>query len=312
VNVNSVVANVSSDTSICEGNSVALIATGGSNYSWSPSIGLSNPNAANPLATPAQTTTYTVIVEDGGCTDTALVTISVNNILLNTISDQSICEGDSVQLFTSGAQNYNWFPATGLSNPNIANPMANPTVSTVYYITATSGLCSIVDTVLVTVNPLPAVPVITMISPDLYSSIADTYQWSLNGNTIGGATFQSIFPNQIGDYTVTVTNTYGCSATSLPYQILTVSMSEMNNHFNIQLFPNPASDQLIITLPEGLNENIAVLIFDASGKLIHQDNWSGLPTGSTQKIQLSDWADGLYLVRFKGDSFSQTARIIKN
>jgi hypothetical protein len=78
------------------------------------------------------------------------------------------------------------------------------------------------------------------------------------------------------------------------------------------LFPNPASDQLIITLPEGLNENIAVLIFDASGKLIHQDNWSGLPTGSTQKIQLSDWADGLYLVRFKGDSFSQTARIIKN
>lgn len=48
------------NTAICKGKSTPLNATGGFIYSWTPTAGLSNPNIANPVASPTTTTTYTV------------------------------------------------------------------------------------------------------------------------------------------------------------------------------------------------------------------------------------------------------------
>ena len=45
---------------VCKGQSTRLNATGSSFYSWSPATGLNNTGIANPIATPASTTTYTV------------------------------------------------------------------------------------------------------------------------------------------------------------------------------------------------------------------------------------------------------------
>lgn len=55
-----------------------LSASGGGTYSWSPSSGLSCTNCANPVATPAATTDYCVLVTDAnGCTDSSCLTIYV-------------------------------------------------------------------------------------------------------------------------------------------------------------------------------------------------------------------------------------------
>jgi hypothetical protein len=51
---------VSPDTTICGGQAVQLNATGGTTYSWTPTAGLNSPTSANPIATPATTTTYVV------------------------------------------------------------------------------------------------------------------------------------------------------------------------------------------------------------------------------------------------------------
>lgn len=67
-------------TVICRWDSVQLHATGGlggATFNWTPPQGLSNPGIANPLAAPDSTTTYTLIVEEGGCDDTVMVTIEV-------------------------------------------------------------------------------------------------------------------------------------------------------------------------------------------------------------------------------------------
>jgi len=58
------------------------------NYSWTPTVGVSNPTIQNPTLTPTATTTYTVTVTDpiGGCFDTDSITITVNNALTATIS----------------------------------------------------------------------------------------------------------------------------------------------------------------------------------------------------------------------------------
>jgi len=65
-------------TTIVSGSSVQLSATGGVNYLWSPATGLSCINCASPIASPSQTTTYSVIgTDNNGCEATASITLDV-------------------------------------------------------------------------------------------------------------------------------------------------------------------------------------------------------------------------------------------
>ncbi|HYK76433.1 MAG TPA: MBG domain-containing protein [Daejeonella sp.] len=65
-------------TTISKGESLQLQATGGELYSWQPTLGLSNSNIANPVARPAQTTTYKVTVTNAnGCSSSEQITIQV-------------------------------------------------------------------------------------------------------------------------------------------------------------------------------------------------------------------------------------------
>ena len=59
---------------------------------------------------------------------------------INPIQDESICPGNSIGLnpIVIGAISFNWSPATGLSNPNIINPIASPAATTQYTITASN------------------------------------------------------------------------------------------------------------------------------------------------------------------------------
>ena len=62
-----------------QGQTVVLSASGATSYSWSPATDLSCADCSSPVASPTQTTTYTVTGSDAsGCTGTASVTIMVN------------------------------------------------------------------------------------------------------------------------------------------------------------------------------------------------------------------------------------------
>ncbi len=51
---------------------------------------------------------------------------------LNELEDQTMCPGTEIQLEATGGISYQWSPAEGLSDPNIANPIASPTETTLY------------------------------------------------------------------------------------------------------------------------------------------------------------------------------------
>jgi PKD repeat protein len=77
--------------SLCEGESTQLTATalyGTHNYtySWTPTTGLNNPNIANPIATPSQTTTYTCHVSDGQTEQTISTMVTVFHDHLNGVA----------------------------------------------------------------------------------------------------------------------------------------------------------------------------------------------------------------------------------
>jgi PKD repeat protein len=155
---------VSNDTTICEGNAVQLTASGGNSFTWSPVSGLSNANSPSPVASPAATTTYQVIVSDGVCTDSASVTIEVTPAInANIMNDTTILVTNnnlpSVALYASGGTQYAWLPAAGLDNPASATPVLNLSAlslttdtTLIYTVIISNGACADTLSVSITVN----------------------------------------------------------------------------------------------------------------------------------------------------------------
>ena len=124
--------------------------------------------------------TYTVTVRDNlGCTTSFSATVGLSsNITFTAQTDPTICEGSSTQLdLVSNATQYVWTPRVGLSDTTIHNPVANPVVTTQYIVTATLGRCSIIDTVIVNVNPAP----VPDAGPPGYMCYGQTYQLQASG-----------------------------------------------------------------------------------------------------------------------------------
>jgi len=111
-------------------------------YEWSPMESLDDPNKANPIASPSETTTYQLIAWAGNCkADTAELTVHVQlppEITLT--ADTTIGAGDAIQLLASGGSFYQWKPERGLSDATIANPIANPTRTTTYTVEVLDSL----------------------------------------------------------------------------------------------------------------------------------------------------------------------------
>ncbi len=126
--------------------------------------------------------TYTITIKDNqGCLTTLSTTVGLtNNLTFTSQADASICEGTSSQLsLTSNALAYSWTPATGLSNTTISNPVANPTITTQYVVTATLGVCFVTDTVMVNVNKAP----VPNAGVDGYICYGQSYQLQGTGGT---------------------------------------------------------------------------------------------------------------------------------
>ncbi|HWY99192.1 MAG TPA: gliding motility-associated C-terminal domain-containing protein, partial [Bacteroidia bacterium] len=130
-----------SSTSICSGASTILNAGGATNYTWSPASSLS-PSTGSPVtATPAASTTYTVYgTTAGGCSDSAVISITVNTtptVTISSSSSDSICNGQSITLTaTSGSGNYVW--SNGATTSSIT---VSPGGATLYSVVAGSGAC---------------------------------------------------------------------------------------------------------------------------------------------------------------------------
>ena len=114
-------------------------------YTWSPGTGLSSTTIANPTASPAATTTYTLTGKDATgktATDTVVVTVtaSASTLVASAGGDKSITAGGSTTLNGSASggtspYTYSWSPTTALSSGTAAAPTASPTSTTTYVLT---------------------------------------------------------------------------------------------------------------------------------------------------------------------------------
>ncbi len=211
---------------VCPGETVQLNATGADSWQWTPATGLSSATLGNPIFSGSQSTDYT-LVGSGDCgSDTALVHVSVGNLNTGVNDDRVICPGESAQLAATGGTDYTWTPATSLSDPNIANPIASPATTTTYTVSIVTGDgCDATETV--TIQVLPPAPTLT--GNDRYVSCsstpvslfvhgADEYSWSPSVG-LSSDTIPNPLANPVNNTTYTVTGTNICGSDELTVNV---------------------------------------------------------------------------------------------
>ncbi|ALJ01036.1 gliding motility-associated C-terminal domain-containing protein [Rufibacter tibetensis] len=165
--------------STCQGGSAVLEVIPGTSttpltYVWyTESSGGTPIGSGTPFTTPPltqNTTFYVEAVNANKCVSQqrTSVMVTVLPITADAGRDTTIIEGQSITLRGSGAAGatYTWSPATGLSNPNVANPVATPTVTTTYTLTVSNGDQDCVATDEVTITVIPRIRIVNTFSPN--------------------------------------------------------------------------------------------------------------------------------------------------
>jgi gliding motility-associated-like protein len=161
-----------------------------------------------------------------GCQDTLYANL-VDSLKLkaNAGPDMVSCNNKPVLIGANPIDGvvYSWTPSSTLSNSTIANPQANPTITTLYELTIRSrgGGCMNKDSVIVTSSVIDSS--LLLLGKDLFcitsedSAVllvqpAQTIKWKRNNNIITGADQPRYQVLQSGTYSATVTNSDGCTA----------------------------------------------------------------------------------------------------
>ncbi len=196
----------SGDTTFCSGNSVTLSASTGTSYLWST-------GATTQAITASVMGTYTVIIGiSGGGTTDASVLITVLPLPVPSITIPSIlCEQTAFSLSASGGSSYLW--STGSTAVSI-NQTINSAATYTITVTAANG-CTASTSAVITPNskPTPNISGATSFCPGSSTTLDagsgyTFYNWS------NGASTQTFSVNTVGTFTVTVTNSNGCSGTA--------------------------------------------------------------------------------------------------
>jgi Secretion system C-terminal sorting domain len=237
------VANAGPDQMMCAGSQVTLSgsATGGATtYSWSPTTGLSNPNAATTTASPSTTTTYTLTATDGGvCTSTDVVTVTVGNPTASLASFPAICADNGPLTLTGGQPSGGVYSGSGVSSGTFSASITGAgTFPITYTVTDISG-CTATATSNIVVNPQPVVSQ-TPIGPFCQNDPPVTLASGspTGGSYSGSGVTNGIFSPAAGVGSHTIVYDYvdqnGCSNSAVQ---------------NVTVFANPAAPTLQYAWP---------------------------------------------------------------
>lgn len=166
------------------------------------------------------------------------------------------------------------------------------------------GCSSVASQVIINLPPAtPAKPVITadLTNPDaptLTVNSGDIFQWYKNGVAIPDEMSQTIAINEAGSYTAVVSNFDGCSSEpSDPMNIIITGLEESNDFPKVELFPNPAADQLGIYLT-GFDDSdeVGISIVSMLGKSIETITST---TNPMILLSIADYAPGQYILHVR-------------
>jgi len=257
---------------------------------YTPQIGTGTPGDPLVIVIPANENSVTIDIEavlDGITEGSEYITFYLANPICNggiqdsvnfyiedflevTIipQDPTICAGQCVELIsdapTGGIATFEWDPITDLSNPNITNPLACPTVTTTYTITSQVSECTASASTTITVTNIEVIldPVNTSCGTSGQGSITltvndatepITYEWTgPDGFSSADQNLDNLLP---GQYCVALTDGNGCvgsdCVTIVEEDILTISDEIFSDFVCFPISCNGACDGSITVEVEG-------------------------------------------------------------
>ncbi len=216
VNPDPVVSVVSSNFSVCPGQSATLTAFGANSYAWNPGA----LTGSQVIVSPGTTTTYTTVgTSTAGCTGSVTTNINVSPALsLNVVALTATynCAGTPVTFVAGGATTFTWLP----NNVTGFFQTFSPTVTTNYTVIGASGACTATTNITASVNPGPSITITP--NPASVCPGNSTTLSAVAPGAVGAFTWQPgainatsivVTPTLAGGYSVSAIDAMGCKST---------------------------------------------------------------------------------------------------
>ncbi|MBJ7427498.1 MAG: T9SS type A sorting domain-containing protein, partial [Bacteroidia bacterium] len=170
----------------------------------------------------------------------------------------------------------------------------------------TSNGCFDTISKVITVNPGPVKPIITLSAGTILTATSGAfYQWFFNGTPINGANAKTLNTTGYGFYSVRVDSSNGCGTMSNDFELKYNSVNDYQNLVDlVNIYPNPTNGILNIES----DQNLYFEIYDVSGKQI----MAGNKVQKLQQINLIDLSSGIYFLKLFNDNEQFITKIIRN
>ncbi len=210
----------------------------------------------------------------------------------------------------SGVPAYSFMWSSGDTTEDVSGLMAGA-----YSVTITDGDgCTFSDSLMV-VEPTALALAVTSVPDTANAGIGAatitatggtapyTYTW--NGSP-GSADSTQL---TAGTYAIMVTDANGCSDTTSVMVDNTVSLSDFDYVTSLSISPNPTNGKAVIELELSQISEVGVSIYSVVGELVESFEESNT-TQLSRQVDLSAYADGVYVVRFTINEQTVTKRMI--
>jgi len=273
------VAGITADAPLtfCSGGSVTLSVPLNASYSYiwkRDGVSITEAESNTYLAQATGSYTATVTNTIGKCiTVSSAVPVVVNTApaapLISPAGPHTFCQGESVVLSVTSTPGYSYQWKLNGGTIGINSNQFTADVSGTYSVVVTnSSNCSVnsINDVVATANPKPILPTVSISGPTSFCqgggvelSVATTpgyeYQWENNGAAITGEIFNSYIAQNTGNYTLKVSNSYGCSAKTENVEVIasTAPSAPLITAAGSQIFCQGDSVGLSVTPTAGYN-----------------------------------------------------------
>ena len=314
----------------CDGSPIILDATPSNDVSYQWQLnGVDIPLADSSSYIASQTGSYSVLITPGdpGCAyslDT-LVYIGIPASITSPTGQISLCNGvlsNTLQAPTSSGLTYQWSNSAGIIN-GATNSSLTVTETGTYTVTINDGVCNPSSaSVIVDQGNAPAPPLFstlngiyicngTPVQLETLFLAGLTYQWTINGIDIQGATSSSFNATQPGNYCLKAIDVSGCySVSSNCLNLYNDCVGiEMLSSSDILLYPNPASQLLTLEIPSNYRIG-SIEILDMQGRTIHVQAYNS--SNGKYQIPVSEISNGIYFISINTDQGNITKRFVKS
>lgn len=294
---------------LCDGETMDLTASSGyQDYQWSPSgVGQS--------ITVSDGGQYSVTAVDAnGCVGESVVAnITVQPVptpVASANGPTEFCEGEFVILSTLANQSsYDW----EITNDN--TPTTVVTESGEYFVTVENqfGCVGVSNSIVVDVTPMLESEITANNNTLTVNPPGTGYQWFLNGDPIPGANGQSYESIQSGNYNVEYVGDNGCPVVADLFEFtLQVGIEEASIFDELNVYPNPGKGEFTISGQLPSSEDVTIELVNMLGQALQPAVQISNTTSFTQRMDISQVANGVYFIRIMAADSNVVVRYIKS